>query len=317
MSAMQRNDEKTHNPDMLLLDRMVILIALVVSGCGTRQPAPATEQATETPEPRPTITRAPISTASPPPPSPTPTLGIGSTQISLLDGMLLMYIPAGSFQMGSDSGESYEQPAHTVALDAFWIDQTEVTNAMYMRCVDSGYCTPPDSTGSETRTRYYDDSAYAGYPVVWVDWAMAATYCEWVGRRLPTEAEWEYAARGGLASAIYPWGDEWPVCTLGAQNGAQFWLCPPNDTLAVGSFAPNGYGLFDMAGNVWEWVADWYAPYSSDAVENPTGPTAGEDRVMRGSAAGYDGSSLRVSNRYWFDPDLAFRSLGFRCALSP
>ena len=319
MSAMQRNDEKIHNPDMLLLDRMVILIALVVSGCGTRQPAPATEQATETPEPRPTITRAPISTASPLPPSPTPTptLGPGDTKISSIDGMVLMFIPAGTFWMGSERGNSDQSPVHRVTLDAFWMDQTEVTNGMYTQCVANGICTPPVRTDSNTRSRYYGEVDYADYPMIFVNWERAQAYCTWAGRRLPTEAEWEYAARGKLGGATYPWGNDNPSCTLGAVNGVQYDPCSPDDTITVGSFAPNRYGLYDMAGNVWEWVADWYGPYPSGEVENPSGPASGDHRVVRGGSWYDGGVFLRVSYRGWTSLGFSTDSSGFRCASSP
>jgi formylglycine-generating enzyme required for sulfatase activity len=197
------------------------------------------------------------------------------------------------------------------------MDQTEVTNAMYARCVADGDCSPPRYTGSNTRSRYYGDAAYADYPVIWVAWSQAVAYCTWAGRQLPTEAQWEYAARGGLAGATYPWGNESPSCTLGAENGAQYRDCPPDDTIAVGSYFPNGYGLYDMAGNVWEWAADWYGPYSSAAVENPVGPASEDYRAMRGGSWSNYGNYLRVALRLRSTPAYAGIYLGFRCARSP
>jgi serine/threonine-protein kinase len=231
--------------------------------------------------------------------------------------MLLVYIPAGTFQMGSESGAADERPVHWVTLSAFWMDQTEVTNAMYALCVAAGDCSPPGHTSSYTRGSYYGNSSYADYPVIYVDWYQASAYCAWAGRRLPTEAEWEYAARGGLERAAYPWGDESPVCTTGAENGAQYWDCSPDDTIAVGSFSPNGYGLYDMAGNVAEWAADWYGPYSSAAAENPSGPASGVGRVLRGGSWDDNGNSLRVSFRSWYYPVSSNSNGGFRCARSP
>ena len=237
--------------------------------------------------------------------------------------MVQCYIPAGTFQMGSDSGDSDEQPVHSVALDAFWMDQTEVTNAQYALCVEAGACYPPDHTGSYSRSSYFYDAAYANYPVIYInDWSQAVAYCTWAGRELPTEAQWEYAARGGLAGALYPWGYESPVCTLGAENGAQFSSCMPYDTILIGSFSPNGFGLFDMAGNVWEWVADWYDDtyYSISPAENPTGPASGDYHVLRGSSWYYHRYFLRVSDRYDGGPAASvygIGSIGFRCAHSP
>jgi formylglycine-generating enzyme required for sulfatase activity len=271
------------------------------------------------PSPTATHTRTPTATLIPssdtPISSPAPILGIGATQISPVDGMVMSYIPAGTFLMGSEDGDSDERPVHSVTLDAFWMDQTEVTNGMYAQCVAVGDCTQPEAIDSNTRSGYYGDADYASYPVIHVNWYQAQAYCNWAGRRLPTEAEWEYAARGGLVGAIYPWGDEDPSCTLGAQNGAQYNACNPYDTILVGSFASNGYSLYDMAGNVWEWVADWYGSYSSAAVENPVGPATGDYRVNRGGAWDYDVYPLQVFPHSGNRPDSAFYNLGFRCAL--
>ena len=200
---------------------------------------------------------------------------------------------------------------HTVTLDAFWMDQTEVTNGMYAKCVEAGACSPPGYTDSRSRSSYYGDAAFADYPVIYVDWNQAAAYCEWAGRDLPTEAQWDYAARGGLTGALYPWGNEDPSCTLGAQNSAQYDPCSPDDTIPVGSFAPNGYGLYDMGGNVWEWVADWYDFYSNAALENPTGPASGERRVLRGGAWDNNGDGLRVCRSLLGLPSQPERHLRF------
>jgi len=276
-----------------------------------------TSTVTLTPSPlTPSLTPTPSPLSSSPTPTLSPTPLIGSTQISPLDGMVLMYIPACTFQMGSENGIDDEMPVHTVTLDAFWMDQTEVTNAMYALCVADGDCSPPDSDTSSLRDGYYTGAGYADYPVIYVDWSQAAAYCGWAGRQLPTEAQWEYAARGGLVGALYPWGDDFPSCALGAENGAQYTNCSLNDTIAVGGFAPNGYGLYDMAGNVWEWVADWYGPYSSAAVENPSGPEFGNDRALRGGAWRSVGISLRVSSHSGSSPDNTNYSFGFRCSLS-
>jgi formylglycine-generating enzyme required for sulfatase activity len=138
---------------------------------------------------------------------PTPTLGIGSTMISEDDGMTLLYVPAGNFLMGSTESDgdahSDEKPQHTVYLDAFWIDQTDITNRMYALCVNAGVCVAPDDPGSSTNASYYGNSAYDNHPVINVSWDAASAFCKWAGRQLPTEAQWEKATRG-TDGRIYP-----------------------------------------------------------------------------------------------------------------
>lgn len=238
--------------------------------------------------------------------------GVGSSWKRPADGMTMMYIPAGEFLMGSNDGNSDEKPIHAVYLDAYWMDETEVTNRMYSQCVNAGECS--QLGGSD-----YSEAAYQ-YPVEYVDWNDSQSYCEWVGGRLPTEAEWEKAARGGLAGKKYPWGDTTPVCTQGAENGAQYEDCNWG-TVNVGSFSANGYGLYDMTGNVSEWVADWYRidyyKYSPD--NNPEGLSSGDRKVLRGGSwdtpLGDDGFFLRSAYRgvHWF-PNVRFNFSGFRCA---
>ena len=240
-----------------------------------------------------------------------------STQISPLDGMVLSNIPAGTFLMGSEEGGENEQPVHSVRLDAFWMDQTEVTNGMYALCVAAGACEPPRSGNSIYPNIYYGDAVYVNYPVVWVTWYRARDYCNWAGRRLPTEAEWEYAARGGLVGANYPWGDKNPSC-----KQANFGSSCVGGTSSVGSYPSNGYGLYDMAGNVWEWVADWYDEdyYSTSPAENPLGPEScgmAGARAIRGGAWDEREYFMRSYLRYGGDPGAADNDLGFRCALSP
>jgi len=227
-------------------------------------------------------------------------------------------IPAGCFDMGDafNEGDANELPVHNVCISAFELSIYETTNAQYKACVDAGGCTAPDYTSSATRFPYYENSAYDYYPVIYVDWGQAKTFCEWVGGRLPTEAEWEYAARGGLAGKRYPWGDDPPTCTPEADNGAQYESCSPNDTLEVGSFAANGYGLYDIAGNVWEWVNDWYGSdyYSSSPPSDPTGPSSGSYRVLRGGCWNSNPYYLRVSFRVdIMNPTRRESNFGFRC----
>lgn len=245
--------------------------------------------------------------------SPTPALDIGSTMTGE-DGMTLLYVPEGEFTMGSDSGNENEKPVHTVTLDAFWIDKTEVTNKMYGACVAARVCDEPTIASSYTHTSYYRNSEFDDYPVIYVDWNMAKTYCEWVDRRLPTEAEWEKAARGDDAN-IYPWGNDAPNNTLLNFNNAL------GDTTEVGTY-PDGisiYGAYDMAGNVWEWVADWYSDtyYGSSSASNHLGPESGQYRVLRGGSWNYAENNVRSAVRDWYDPRYTYNYLGFRCSRSP
>jgi formylglycine-generating enzyme required for sulfatase activity len=267
-----------------------------------------------------TPTFAPTNIPTPMPTStptvvPTPTLGIVSTWIRPVDGMLMVYVRAGSFMMGSPdgTGNTNEHPRHSVTLNAFWIDKTEVTNAMYAVCVQKGTCQVPHETKSSTRASYYGNSAYENYPVIAMDWNLAAVYCRWAGARLPTEAEWEKAARG-TDERTYPWGNGDPNKDLLNYNSNV------GDTTAVGSY-PSGtspYGALDMAGNVWEWVNDWYDEnyYANSSSSNPQGPSSGQYRVLRGGIWRYGADLVRSANRNWNDPAIAGPNFGFRCSRS-
>jgi formylglycine-generating enzyme required for sulfatase activity len=193
-----------------------------------------------------------------------------------------------------------------VTLDAFWIDQTEVTNTQYRQCVEAGVCqAPPEACDYGG----YGHAHRADHPVLCVDWYGAVAYCEWAGARLPTEAEWEYAARGP-DSVTYPWGNRTPDSTLLNYAGNV------GDTTKVGSY-PDGASwcaALDMAGNVWEWVADWHGKHPSEPQTNPTGQPVGEYKVVHGGSY-FDGQTyVRAAHRFQSLPDDRSPSRGFRCA---
>jgi formylglycine-generating enzyme required for sulfatase activity len=229
------------------------------------------------------------------------------------DGAEMVLIPAGEFLMGSPEGEgnSDEHPQHTVYLDAFYIDKYEVTNAQYKKFVGATGHRIPYFNADWAKPYNWQNGTYpsgkGNHPVVFVSWDDAEAYCEWAGKRLPTEAEWEKAARGRLEGKKYPWGDENP-------SGRANYNSTGID--AVGSYAPNGYGIYDMTGNVWEWVADWYSEnyYRVSPKNNPKGPDSGTRRVHRGGSWGSGGSGLRAALRNWGTPDVRLGNFGFRCA---
>jgi len=224
-------------------------------------------------------------------------------------------IPCSCFDMGDafSEGDGNELPVHEVCLSAFEIDIHEITNAEYRQCVINGPCTRPDQTVSTTRPWYYGNPAYSDYPVIFVSWEQVDQYCAWAGKRLPTEAEWEYAARGGLAGKRYPLGDTIsPADANYIDSGDPY----DNDTSPVEDYQPNGYGLYDMAGNVWEWVDDWYGAnyYSVSPLDNPPGPDAGTFRVLRGGSWHFQPFSLRGAVRWHYDPTNRDNDIGGRCA---
>jgi len=199
---------------------------------------------------------------------------------------------------------------HDVCISAFEMDVHTVTNAQYLACVAAGSCTAPVRADSASRSTYYGDLGYGDFPVIWVNWSQATDYCAWAGKRLPTEAEWESAARGGLAGKRYPWGDAIRGTDANYRDSGDPW---DNDTSPAGSYAPNGYGLYDMAGNVWAWVNDWYQwdYYNESPRNDPRGPSSGTYRVLRGGAWM---AALRVAGRHSYHPLHVSAGVGFRCA---
>lgn len=230
------------------------------------------------------------------------------------DGSELVLLPEGEFLMGSDRGFHSERPVHRAYVDAFYLATHPVTNAQYHRFVtETGHRVPFLDDLRATRDNWDPEARVPPggrerHPVVLVSWHDANAYCEWAGGRLPTEAEWEKAARGGLEGRDYPWGDEINPSLANYDNAG--------GTTAVCSYPPNNYRLFDMAGNVWEWVSDRYSAryYAESADRNPLGPEAGAARVLRGGASLLFARFCRVSYRFRNSPDFRFSLIGFRLA---
>jgi formylglycine-generating enzyme required for sulfatase activity len=235
---------------------------------------------------------------------------IGDTWTRPADGMVMVYVPAGEFLMGSSEADALaeddEKPQHTVYLDAFWIDRTEVTNAQYRKCVEAGACLQPGCWDNENYNA-------PDQPVVCVTWDDARAYAAWAGGRLPTEAEWEKAARG-TDGRIYPWGNSAPGCDKANYEGCV------GRSATVGSYLTGAspYGVLDMAGNVQEWVADWYDGryYGRSAARNPEGPDSGEYRVLRGGSWYRDPGLARCASRSGYIPDNFYSRVGLRVVVS-
>ena len=242
------------------------------------------------------------------------------------DGAKMTLIPAGSFAMGDRTGEGDVLPVHTVELDAFYMGIHEVTVGQFKRFVEeSGYA----YEGSWDDVAKYSPTDEC--PMIYVSWLDATAYCDWVGKRLPTEAEWEYAARGGLRGKQYSWGPGIGANGKHARTYANyrgtstavagFEIAKGKDkwdmsTAPVGSLKQNGYRLYDVAGNAWEWCADWYGAdyYSNSPLRNPPGPSAGEWRVLRGGSWVDYPDYLRVGYRFFNRPGNGNdRTFGFRC----
>ncbi|MFH1907385.1 MAG: formylglycine-generating enzyme family protein [Chloroflexota bacterium] len=260
---------------------------------------------------------------------------IGSTRISEVDQMVQVYVPSGEFIMGSadleakitlEGGRAYpEMPVNTVYLDGYWIDKYEVSNGQYALCLDAGICQPLHLTSSETRTKYYGNPEYSNYPVIWVNWYMARAYCEWTGRRLPTEAEWEKAARG-TDGRKYPWGND-PLsgeranfCDIDCPRSFANSLYNDGypDTSPVGNYPAGAspYGAMDMTGNVWEWTGTLIQPYPYDSNDGREDLEANGERVWRGGPWSNGVWWMRSTVRYRSVPTYWLDNLGFRCASS-
>ncbi len=227
---------------------------------------------------------------------------------STKDAMVQVLVPAGEFHMGRGyNPKAQDAPRHLVYLDAFWMDQVEVTNAMYATCVKTGGCIVPDPPVNP----YYGKWAYRNYPVVYVTWEQADIYCRWANGRLPTEAEWEKAARG-LDGYKYPWGNSAPTPRLANFDRSLINEAVPSYRYPLGA---SPYGVLNMAGNVREWIADWFGRdyYEEFPYANPKGPETGTKRSLRGGSFAEDGLEIAAYRRYNHDPDSAGLIRGFRC----
>jgi serine/threonine protein kinase/formylglycine-generating enzyme required for sulfatase activity len=229
--------------------------------------------------------------------------------VSSKDNMTMSYVPSQSFLMGSQTfrGEADEHPLHNVFVDAFYIDQYEVTNAMYEKCVISGECEVP--VPGQYDDSYYGESKYDDYPVVNVTWYQAQQYCQWAGKRLPTEAEWELAAKK-YDNYTFPWGND-------IFHDSNKYVSGHSELYPVGSY-PNGvspFGLYDMAGNAWEWVSDWYSSsyYSRSPYKNPQGPDKGTEKVRKSGGIMDDFFKMRSANKGRMEPLDSNDETGFRC----
>jgi formylglycine-generating enzyme required for sulfatase activity len=326
------------------------LVAAIASGQNALPAASPTATATNTPTQ--TVTPSPTATATVPPtptdtptatPTLTPTPDLPPPEITRQsDGMVMVYIPAGTFTRGAaeddEMAESDERPQHEVTLDAFYIDKYEVSVAQYAFFLNrhggyEGACNGVDCALTRPRvggTSYLDEqdlgdgriqfvpvTGYGNYPMNHVSWYGAVAYCEAMGARLPTEAEWEYAARG-TDGRLYPWGNEPPDSTRAVFQSDSYDELLPVDALPAGA---SPFGIYGMAGSMWEWVADWYSEryYQDSPRLNPPGPDVGFNRVIRGGAWPNNNwaDRLRTSNRNAAFPDFISSTIGFRCAYDP
>ncbi len=281
-----------------------LILTFILMACSGTTPTPLVIVVTATPplpteaplvEPAATLVVVPVALAGPQ----------SGSKMKWIDGSTLVYVPQAEFVMGY----GLDAPIHNVALDGYWIYQTNVTNRMFAQCVAVGSCTPP---AQEIGGPVYSNPVFANHPVVGVTWDQAQSYCTWSQGSLPSEAQWEKAARG-VDGNNYPWGNDEAACDL-----LNFGFCSGR-TSEVDAFPPGAspYGLYDMAGNVFEWVSDWYSAtsYNEGPSLNPSGPDSGQDRVIRGSSFETDVNQVNSALRHFGPQGYHNRDLGFRCVV--
>lgn len=284
---------------------ILLVGAMLLASCApASNPTPTALSPTQAP---PTLTPVPITTSAP---TLVPVSLAGpqsGTTMVWVDGSQLAYVPAGSFIMGMGI---QSVPQKTVSLDGYWIGVTDVTNKQYTQCVAAGGCAAP---AQELGAPVYTNPAYGDYPVVGVTWDMAANYCKWAQGSLPTEAQWEKAARGPNG-AVYPWGNDNAGCDLlnyfgclGHTNGVKDYPA-----------GRSAYGLYDMEGNVYQWVNDFYDAnyYDNMPAQNPTGPASGDQRVIRGASFEADATQVLSAVRHYGSPSHTNYDIGFRCVVN-
>lgn len=316
---------------IVLLIVVAIIVGLFARNIGSPSGTPMATIVSDVPSGQspvpPTTTPTLIPEETLPADEPTPTLMSEPTATSMptdlpatttLRGVPMTLIPAGAFIMGSDADYPRERPAHEVYLDDYYIDTTEVTNLFYIACVEEGVCTVPLDDNSVSIYRYYGTEPYYNYPVINISWHQAQAYCKWRGGHLPTEAQWEKAAGWDQANnkhRKFPWDS----LVLGGNYlnyGSQI-----GDPVAVGTYSRgmSAYGLYEMAGNVAEWVYDWYQDnyYEHSPRENPTGPDQGQFRITRGGSYGDPGAQLTTTFRSSLGPATTDDTIGVRCAWTP
>jgi len=273
-------------------------------------------------------------------------------EITGKDGARMVLIPAGTFIMGSTEGRADEEPVHPISLDVFYLDKYEITNRLFQKFVqETGYETTAEkegrAAGVSSRGEWemingaswkkpeggetVFESNRQEHPVVSVSWNDADAYCRWADKRLPTEAEFEYANRAGTRT-VYWWGDGNPgsqrVANIADESASRRFPGLPvmagyddgyERTAPVGSFNPNPWGLYDMIGNVWEWTADWYDEdyYRNSPEQNPTGPNSGKYKVLRGGSWHNGPLGVRSAYRRSSQPEYRYDHIGCRCAKTP
>ncbi len=331
------------NPRRQLQRRTIIglsgLLALLLAAVGFFYLSSLDQpQATQGPEATATLQSAVIAAltqlAPTPSPSPEPTPLPTPSPVPFITetGSRMIFIPGGTFDIGDDeSEENDEKPARMITLDSFYIDETEVTNADYAQCVDAGVCPRPDRAGATYYQSYFGNPDFDDYPVINVSWYDADTFCTWRGARLPSEAEWEYAASYDPVERVkfaFPWGDAFDgnrlnFCDVNCQRDDRGfeWDDGYRDTAPVASY-PDGRspaGAYDMLGNVMEWVGDWYdfRAYRDIADVNPRGPVEGDFKSLRGGSWFTPPDQIGNVARGNLDPTVSQATLGFRCAMLP